>query len=233
MSVSIPRRKADVLRDYHRNGRGQELPALNVKDHGPGVAYTIEALVAHYGCTPEVAEAARDNVYESEREQFWEYDALDLINYCMLGGREYDGRYKPTGLEDGPYRVMCDGRSGGWLIVEGLPPVSEWDGPTFQKWRKYARLIKETMEFKRTLACAIDLIDANEWCPKAETVAGNRRAARLTPTARLAQAALAIHGELNGTEWSPDTINRCADHLRAAGLAIAEPEQEDRYVATA
>ena len=33
----------------------------------------------------------------------------------------------------------------------------------------------------------------------------------------------AIVAELDGVEWSPDTLNAIADHLRAAGWAIREP----------
>lgn len=218
--VDIPRKKSDVLRDYHSR-RGQELPALNVKDHGR-VEYTAERIAAHYGCDERLARRAVEFVYESEHEQFWDYDAPELLNHVMLGP-DKGGDYAPVGLKESPFKVYAEGRSGGWLVVEGLPPVSEWDGATFQKWRKFARLIRETMEFKRTFECARDLIDANEWCPKAGTTAGNREAARMTPSARLAQAALAIHGELDGQEWDgADCLDRIAGHLRAAGLAVAE-----------
>lgn len=38
-----------------------------------------------------------------------------------------------------------------------------------------------------------------------------------------AQCLARIQAELSGREWSPDTLDRIADHLRAAGLGIAEP----------
>lgn len=222
MSVSIPRCKADVLRDYHSR-EGRELPALNVKSYDRP-EYTAERIMREFGCTEAAAERAAENVYESEREQFWEYDALELINHVMHGD---DGsEFKPSGLKESPYKVYSEGRSGGWLIVHGLAPVSEWDGAMFQKWRKYARLIKETIAWKLTWEAARELIECNEWAPRADTAKAQRADMQRDSKAsrRALEAFFSIHGELDGQTWDPGTLNRIAEHVRGAGLAVREPE---------
>ncbi len=220
MSLNIPSKKADVLIDYHGHGnRGQERPALNVKHYGD-VEYTAERIAEHFGCDAATAERAAGWCYESAREQFWE-QALDSLNYAFCGGKEYDGRYKPSGLQDGPYKIWAEGRSGGWLVAEGLPDVSTWDAATLQKWRRFARTIQQEMEYLASWDYGREMIEANEWAPKSGTVEANRENARTAPTDRLAKAAFEIHGELDGKVWSPDTLNRIADHLRAAGLVVA------------
>lgn len=217
--ITIPQRKEDVQVDYHSR-REKELPALNVKCYKQA-EWTAERIQEHFGCSKVAAEKAVETVYECMVEQFWEQDAPELLNHVMFGD---EGGYRPAGLKKSPYEVYAEGRMGGWLVVEGLPPVSDWNGPMFQRWRKFARLIGETIQYNLTFDAARELIEANEWCPKEATVDGYARDAQLIPAGRLVDAALAIHCEMNGKEWSPDTLDRIADHLRNAGLGLAEPE---------
>lgn len=224
MSIQIPSKKSQVLIDYHGTGRlDGERPALNVKHYGQ-VEYTTERVAQEFGCDQLAAERAVQWCYESAQEQFWE-QALDSLNFAMLG--EQSEKYQPVGLAEGPFKVLAEGRSGGWLVVEGLPDVSTWNGTQFMKWRKFARMLKDEMKFLASWEYAKDMIDANEWAPKASTSAANRENARAAPIDRLAKAARAIHGELDGCEWDgADCLARIADHLRDAGLEIAEPEDE-------
>lgn len=39
-------------------------------------------------------------------------------------------------------KVYSDGCSYGWLIVEGLSPVEEWDAIALGRWRKFAKQIR-------------------------------------------------------------------------------------------
>lgn len=220
--LNIPTCKADVLRDYHGSGFCRGAASLNVKHYGD-VEYTRERIAEHFGCDDATAERARDWCYESAQEQFWE-QALDSLNYAMEGPK-YDGRFQPSGVLEGPYKIYAEGRSGGWLVAGGLGDVDDWSGATFQKWRKFARLIRDEMKYLASWDYAVEMIEANDWAPRAGTVEANRKNASATPTDRLARAALAIHGELDGQEWDgADCLNRIAGHLRAAGLAIAEQE---------
>lgn len=217
MMISIPTTKSEVERRYER---GEWYPAINVKVYR-GIEYTAEKVAAECGCDMATAERAATWVYESAVEQFWE-QALDSLNFAMLGD-EKASLYKPCGLHDGPYTIECDGRMGGWLVAKGLPALETWNGTALMKWRKFCRLINSEMEYLASWEYAREMIEANDWAPRTGTVEANHENARATPTDRLARAALAIHGELNGQEWKgADTLDRIADHLRAAGLAIAE-----------
>jgi hypothetical protein len=41
----------------------------------------------------------------------------------------------------GPFvKTWAEGRSGGWLVVVGLPPVEEWDAVALGRWRKFERI---------------------------------------------------------------------------------------------
>ena len=218
--ITIPQRKEDVQIDYHSR-RHTELPVLNVKCYKQP-EWTAGRIQEHFGCSKVAAEKAVETVYECMVEQFWNYSAPELLNHVMFG--DESGEYKPCGSKKSPYEVYAEGRMSGWLVVEGLPSVSDWHGPMFQKWRKFARLIDETIRYNLTFDAARELIEANEWCPKEATIDGYARDAQLTSAGHLVDAALAIHCELNGKEWSPDTLDRIADHLRDAGLKLAEPE---------
>lgn len=226
--IHIPRKKSEVLIDYHGRA-GDQFPALNVKHYGP-VEYTAERVAEHFGCDKATAERAVGFVYGSAVEIFWEQHALDALNFAMLGDKGAS-EVKPAGLGESPFKVWAEGRSGGWLVVEGLPDVAAWPGATFQKWRKFARLIRDEMTYLASWDYGREMLEENEWAPKTGTVEANRANAKATPDKRLALAALHIHGELDGQEWSPDTLDRIAQHLRNAGLAVCEP-QEVTYVAT-
>lgn len=40
-------------------------------------------------------------------------------------------------------QVYSAGRSGGWAIVEGLPPVADWDAIMLSRWARYARWARQ------------------------------------------------------------------------------------------
>jgi hypothetical protein len=216
MTVHIPSKKSEVLT------RGNEHPALNVKHYG-SVEYTTARITQEFGCTPETAKRAAEWCYDSAREEFWE-QALDSLNFAMLGDKEAS-QYKPCGLKKGPFEIYAEGRSGGWLVATGLPEVATWPAATFQKWRKFARFCAQEMEYLASWEYGKDMIEANEWAPKADTGEAIRAdVAAANPGGKLARAALAIHKELDGKEWDgANCLERIAAHLRAAGLAVREP----------
>lgn len=38
--------------------------------------------------------------------------------------------------------VYCEGRSGGWLVVENLPEIESWDAIMLGRWRRAVRYVK-------------------------------------------------------------------------------------------
>lgn len=216
--VSIPRRKADMEKRYERH---EWLPALNVKVYD-APEYTAERIVAEFGCSEAAAERAAQYAYESAQEQFWE-QATDSLNFAMLGD-ERASQFKPCGLKDGPYEVYSDGRSGGWLVVKGLGTVEEMDGPTFQKWRKFARFIGAEIDYLLTWDYGREMIEANEWAPRIDTSEAQRSDIRHDRKAErnALEAFFAIHSELTDKPRDDGTLDRIAGHVRGAGLAIPE-----------
>lgn len=81
-----------------RDGR----PAIDVKDHG---AYWHDPKLADDLET--IGEAEVERIYDGLRENFWEHYAPEIAR-----GHGYGS-------------VYADGRSGGWLVVEGVPDFWE------------------------------------------------------------------------------------------------------------
>lgn len=43
-------------------------------------------------------------------------------------------------------KVESDGRSGGWLVVRGLPDIDEWDAIAVGRWARYVKWVKATLD---------------------------------------------------------------------------------------
>lgn len=165
-------RKSEV--QTHSAGYGPpSYPALNVKYYGRS---HVNAVVAHFNCDDKTAEQACEFAWQSARENFWE-QAPELARDIF-----------------GPHvNVFSAGRSGGWLIVEGLPDVESWDAIALGKWSKFARLIAADIKWRTDWEQVRDDIEANQWAkPGAElynmvdTDAGTRCIADLKAEAKAA-----------------------------------------------
>lgn len=156
--VTIPNRKADVV---IRQECGRQYPALNVKVHG-GLNWGAERIAKEFRVPLAQAERAGELAFESAQERFWNERALNALNFAMLDA-DRASEVKPAGLQPSPYNVMSAGRSGGWLIVEGLPPVDSWDAVQFGQWRKFARLIRDEIADLLAWEQIRDAIEANNW----------------------------------------------------------------------
>lgn len=156
-------RKSDIER-HTDNGYGTYYPAVNVKVHGR-LGLSTEEVMEKFGCTEEVAEKAIQFAFDSECESFWEYwqDTSGCFENGLYGSPEYD--YFP-GYK---VRVDCQGRSGGWLVVQGLPPVEDWDAVMVARWNKFQKAVKEDVAYKTSKEPLMEGIEANNWAlPHAE-----------------------------------------------------------------
>lgn len=149
-----------------RREGGREYPALNVKVYG--MKWSADDIARTFNCAADVAERAAEFAYESARSQFWDYLAPDALNFALYGD-EGASHYAPTGLERPPVTVYSAGRSGGWLIVEGLPPVDDWDDEMRAKWARFEQLIRDSIADVLDREQVRDSIEANRWAePGAE-----------------------------------------------------------------
>lgn len=129
----------------HRDGVGRPAPpALNVKCYKFPDIYDV---TDRFGCTEDAAEHALEFAWESAVERFWE---------------EIPGVVEEI-FDNYSVSSSSAGRSGGWLIVEGLPPVRDWDAVLLAKWRKLARIVDSEVGYLSSWEHVEDAIDMNKW----------------------------------------------------------------------
>lgn len=138
--------KADIQR--HTDGwYGTYYPAVNVKVYKfPSVSQVEEAW-------PEIdkktAEKALEYAWENACERFWEeFTDKETLEY-----------YFPNDS----VRVYSTGRSGGWLIVQGLPPVEEWDAIRVAQWGRFVKAVKSEVDYLTSWEQVKEDIEANEY----------------------------------------------------------------------
>ena len=142
-------RKADI--DTHNDGGigGPQYPAVNVKTrHWPDA----DLVRRTFECSENRAEWASQAAYDMHAESFWE-SAGDDAEYML-----------------GPCKVYSAGRSGGWLIVEGLPPIESWDAIMVAKWGRFERAMHAEVEYLCSDEAIVDSIRANEWALDADAI---------------------------------------------------------------
>jgi hypothetical protein len=44
---------------------------------------------------------------------------------------------------DDRVKLWQEGRSGGWIVVDGLPDIDEWDAVRLARWRKFERIARD------------------------------------------------------------------------------------------
>jgi len=120
----------------HRDRFGPRHPAINVKVRQWG--YDAEQLMEDEPALDKVqAEAILQEVYTVHATGFWD-----------------DAQWKVEELWGRGLKVYQEGRSGGWLVVHGLPDVDEWDGKMLMKWRSLEVWAKAEVKHR----CSIEAI---------------------------------------------------------------------------
>lgn len=130
--------------EFHSEHYRPAHPAVNVKVHK---FVSSSKIAEHFKCSEELAEKALEFCFESACQQFWE-DAPEHAE--SIFGKHVE--------------VHSEGRSGGWLIVEGLKSFDEWNAIDLAKWRKFENECKAAVKDLTSFAWCIDIIDANNWC---------------------------------------------------------------------
>lgn len=79
------------------------------------------------------AEWIAEHVDDRTVDAFWQAACEDGLELAQTDADEVFG--------DHSVRCELDGRSGGWLIVRGLPDVETWDAVMVAKWSRYAKYV--------------------------------------------------------------------------------------------
>ena len=81
------------------------------------------------------------------QEDFWDWTAQILLE------RGFDG--------DG--EIYSAGRSGGWLIVDGVGEVEDWDATDCDRWGEFVGAIQDEVKWRTSKDTLLETIDTNEW----------------------------------------------------------------------
>lgn len=122
-----------------------DLPAVNVKIRG-SFDFTDERLAA-------VADRCGGN-YTDKFLAWWHSLDEDTIEHvtewryeeaCELGWGNL--RFEAEIIwPDRKVEVWAKGRSGGWAVVDGLPPVETWNAVMVSKWASFVRFAHEQVK---------------------------------------------------------------------------------------
>ena len=149
-------RKGDV--QTHRDGPCRSSrPAVCVKVHDFGP--TAQAVIDRFGCTEEQAEQAIQFAYQAAQQQFWH----DWTEPDESGEPEYDGKTQAVQHFGSGTTVYSEGRSDGWLVVDGLPDIETWDAVMLSKWRKFEKAILADIRYRCQTDEVMESIGSNEW----------------------------------------------------------------------
>jgi len=139
-------RKDDV--ETHSEGYGRNaLPAVNVKvRHWPQV-YDVQAVWPD--CDEHTAEQALTFAFEMARQDFWE----------MFADKETLAHYFPHH----DVKIYSEGRQGGWLVVDGLPDIADWDAILVSAFGRFAVATRREVRYRSSWECVQEAIEANQW----------------------------------------------------------------------
>lgn len=140
---AIPRRKDEVV--HHSDGFRGGHPAVNIKV--PNLFDDVLAIapeVARSEFSDDEADVSRFVAWLRSLQDSDDYETLDAAQYWAFHGDWEMVETDAQEIFDG-YPVECytEGRSGGWLVVQGLPDIEDWDAILLAKWRKFHRYVIE------------------------------------------------------------------------------------------
>jgi hypothetical protein len=121
-------RKVDVK--FHSDYYGPSRPAVNVKVY-QGLH---DGMLAFRKANPDVpkrftVEWIENNLSSDAIEQWWQWACENGFENAESDAHEIFG----------DVTVYTEGRSSGWVVVEGLKDFEQWNGADLAKWGKFAR----------------------------------------------------------------------------------------------
>ena len=170
-------RKSDV-QTHSEMGRSAH-PAVNIKCHlwesgerGSWPTDLLRSVADEFGHDPEAFVSWWRELAEEHEEAFGRMidtysslsaeDSFEMLRedasevFGISGSRNpYDGRWEALEL-------WQEGRSGGWLVVNGLPELDSWDAVALSKWRKFERYVLAARDAHPESVAALVVINAYE-----------------------------------------------------------------------
>ena len=124
---------------FHSDGCGRPgRPAVNIKIR----QHITDAWRQYHERNPDVpARFCQDWLDENldlEAVQFWEEQAA-IHGFKLAEGLAVE-------LFGPDVKCWQEGRSGGWLVVDGLPAWESWPAPLVAKWGKFERITRQYVD---------------------------------------------------------------------------------------
>lgn len=139
--------KDNVQIDYHDHYSRN--PAVNVKAYDFPNIWSPQIRVAFPNASDETLENALEYAFQSAQLSFWDRvrEADELAYY----------------FPDHNAKVHQAGRSGGWLVVSGLPDVETWNAIMLNRWAVFERDMRNEVKYLCSPAAVIEAIEVNRW----------------------------------------------------------------------
>jgi hypothetical protein len=127
-------RKSDID-TYYDDWKRERLPSIYVKvnDAYRWATFAREAATEH-GASAEEAQSFADwcDEHDEDEDLYWLFDAA-----CQSGWE--NAQCDADNVFDTAVTVRACGRSGGHLVVDGLPDIDSWDAVAVAKWGRFVR----------------------------------------------------------------------------------------------
>lgn len=133
----------DDVETHSEGYYGPQYPAVNVKVyHFPSSDRVVKA----FGCDEETAERAIGFAFDMAQSYFWEgiADVAESTFGCKV-------------------TVSSAGRSGGWLVVDGLPDLGSWSGRELLRWTRFVHRVEREIAWLCSWEHVKEDIEANRW----------------------------------------------------------------------
>lgn len=142
-----PIARDEVTKSYHDGHHGD--PMVNIKVHSfeLPVGEAFDALVGEFELDPRLARLDGTEL-RTLIDGFIEKDSEPIFNAACEDHFEF-ARDQATENFFAKYpnaKVFTAGRSGGWLVVTGLPEVSAWDADLLKNWHEFETFCKGVVD---------------------------------------------------------------------------------------
>lgn len=157
-----PHPAVNIKRHLWENGEGGDFPTSLLASVAKEAGHDADEFVTWWRTMADEDEAEFDQMLDA------------YVGFGCESGFE-DARSDAEFIFDRyTTEVWQEGRSGGWLVVFGLPDVDEWDAVLLAKWRKFEKWVRSAVDaFPETVAMLVainryeshldDLARAKRW----------------------------------------------------------------------
>ena len=155
-------------RDDVQTHYGPDRPAVNIKVYR---SVWDDAVWSEFerDADPDedFAQWMQDNISDEQLDAcFWNVCewGVEYLTGWATGSDAAGDRLFP----DHDVRIEQDGRSGGWLVVKGLPDLEDWDAVLLGRWRKFERIARDIADGVPVNVLSSLYINEYEWAKEEE-----------------------------------------------------------------